>query len=58
MVSDYQFHWLSFEAKIHIWEIFCFSSFKVLKAVVANHTKLHEILMSNMAAPYRFPPGI
>ncbi len=36
-----------------MWEVSCFSSFKVHKTV-ANHTKLPEILMSNMAAPTDF----
>jgi hypothetical protein len=47
MESDYQFHWLAFEAKIY-------GKYLVVHKTVTNHKKVLEILMSNIAAPKDF----
>ncbi len=44
VTSDYQFHWLSYKAKVYGKYLV----FLLLNTVV-NHTKLPAILMSNMA---------
>ncbi len=49
----FMFHWLSFEAIVLYIGSILFSSFKVYKTV-ANHPKLPEIMMSNLAAPTDF----